>query len=245
MKILYAYALMLALLPAFASSASAQSSGPEIDRILARYVEAVGGQKALEKLKSRVMKCELKSAAAGNMTMKFEITAQAPNRRLTIMEIPGIATIREGYDGETGWAEVPMGGVQQKSGEELEKLKRECRFPRELALRQLYPRMTLKGTQRVGPRQAHVIEMQPPTGKPEVLYFDVRTGLLLRTDQEQVTPQGSVPTEIYYEDYRQVDGFQIPFTVRVPKPEQYGFTLKVLEVKHNVDLADDLFKKPR
>jgi zinc protease len=107
----------------------------------------------------------------------------------------------------------------------------------------MYSKMTVKGKDKVGDKEVYVVEATPTEGSPHKLYFDTQSGLMLRTDREADTPQGKMPFEIYMEDYREVDGVKMPFTVRQVAPA-ISFTIKVDEVKHNVPVDDAKFNKP-
>jgi hypothetical protein len=52
-----------------------------------------------------------------------------------------------------------------------------------------------------------------------------------------------MPIEVYLEDYKEVDGIKIPFTVKQVTPA-FSFTIKLAEVKHNVPIDDAKFNKP-
>ncbi|MGZ8846115.1 MAG: hypothetical protein ACXW3C_06585 [Pyrinomonadaceae bacterium] len=97
---------------------------------------------------------------------------------------------------------------------------------------------------RVGSHDVYVYEATPPEGKPETLYFDAETALLLRWDYYFEALKGKPePTETYYEDYREVDGVKLPFTTR-QVGSGYTITLKVYEVTHNTSIADAKFDGP-
>ena len=68
------------------------------------------------------------------------------------------------------------------------------------------------------------IEATSRTGALTNFYFDVKTGLLLRQDDD------------FYEDYREVDGVLCPFTIR-----NANTLIKLTEVKHNVAVDDARF----
>jgi galactose mutarotase-like enzyme len=93
-----------------------------------------------------------------------------------------------------------------------------------LDLPRLYAKMTLKGKEKIGDAEAHVVEAATAGGYPTRLYFDAATGLLLRRDA------------VTFEDYREVDGVLFPFTQRGP-----GATVRLTEVRHNVELDDASF----
>ena len=103
--------------------------------------------------------------------------------------------------------------------------------------------MTVTGKQKVGEKDAYVIEAKPTEGSVEKWYFDAQTGLLIRLDAERESPQGKMPTETYLDDYKEVDGVKIPHTVRQTTP-MFTINIKTEEVKHNVPVDDAKFNKP-
>jgi hypothetical protein len=75
------------------------------------------------------------------------------------------------------------------------------------------------------------------------LYFDAKTGLLVRMVRFANTPVGRNPTQIDYADYRDVDGVKMPFRWTLARPNG-RFTIQVSEVKQNVPVEDSRFNKP-
>jgi hypothetical protein len=215
---------------------------PSADQIIEKYVQAMGGKAALEKLNSRTTKAsfEIPSMGAGGTVETF---AKAPNKSLAIITVPGFGVIREGYTGTAAWSEDPAMGMRDKSGLELTDAKLASEFHRPLKLKQLYPTMTVTGKQKVGEKEAYVIEAKPTEGSVEKWYFDAQTGLLIRQDAERESPQGKMPTEIYLEDYKEVDGIKIAHTIRQTTP-MFTINIKTEEVKHNVPVDDAKFNKP-
>ena len=49
--------------------------------------------------------------------------------------------------------------------------------------------------------------------------------------------------ESYFEDYREVDGIRLPFTVRVVSPTG-TYSLRFSKVQHNIPIDDAKFSKP-
>jgi hypothetical protein len=70
-------------------------------------------------------------------------------------------------------------------------------------------------------------------------YFDVSNGLLLRRD---VNIQGT-SMQAYFEDYKEVNGVKVPFTIRRSRPD-FTFTHKFDLVEHNTLIDDAKFRKP-
>ncbi|KAF0220120.1 MAG: hypothetical protein FD167_5071 [bacterium] len=97
----------------------------------------------------------------------------------------------------------------------------------------------------------------------ERFYFDSKTGLLLRSDidteilvaeKKEVTKNGVtftdhapeiqiVPIEIYYENYKEIDGVKIPMTTRQAISSN-NITIELTSVEHNKPIDDKLFSKP-
>lgn len=228
---------------AAAQPANETASLPTLDQILDKFVESSGGKAALEKVTSRQVKGTFEIPSMG-ASGTVEIYAKAPNRSYTVIDVPGFGTIQQGYDGTVAWEDNPMTGPRDLTGAELSARKRDVDFYRELHLKELYPQMLVKGKEKVGERQAYLVEGTPPEGKPEKMFFDVENGLLIRMDAERESPQGTALVETYLEDYRDVDGVKVPFTMRQVNP-MFSMTIKFSEVKNNVEIEDSKFSKAK
>jgi hypothetical protein len=227
-------------------SAKAPQSTPTVDQILDRYVQAIGGAAALRKLTSRVVKMAL-VIEGSDVTVSYESYSQAPNKEVEIFRVKlgdGFEfEVSQGFNGAVGWSLDPTeGGFRELSGTELAAKKRDVEFYWEIKLKELYPTMSLIGQAPVGDHMAYCIEATPPEGAPIKLYFEAQTGLLVRMDSiDESVSDGKVPVEAYLEDYREVDGVKMPFSIRMPVNK---YTCKVSEVKHNVSIDEAKFKSP-
>ena len=64
--------------------------------------------------------------------------------------------------------------------------------------------------------QSHIVDVVQGTGPRGLivtLYFDQKTGLLLRELRFGPSPIGRVPTQIDFSDYRDVNGMKLPFHI--------------------------------
>jgi hypothetical protein len=225
-----------------AEAAKPAEAMPTVDQILNKYVQALGGKAVIEKLTSRVSKGTLDIPAMG-ANGPFELYEKAPNKTLVVITIPGFGVVQEGYNGTVAWSQEPTSGLREKTGTELADTRLDSEFYKPIKMKQLYPKLTLKGKEKVGDKDAYVIEATPAEGSPEKWYFDAQSGLLVRTDQERESPAGKLPIETYLEDYKDVDGTKVPMLVRQTNPA-ISFTIKLEEVKHNVPVDDAKFNKP-
>jgi serine/threonine protein kinase len=224
-------------------NASTSTNRLPIDQVLDRYVEALGGREAWRNLTSRVAIGTFEMTDLG-VTGTAEIYAKAPNRLMFALTVPGVGTTRTGYNGSVGWAEDPQNGLRALSGSELEDMKRDATFNKEMELKSVYPKMELKGTETIAGRSAHIVEATSDDDKTAKMYFDKGSGLLVRDEIMREGLEGLSSTETTYEDYTKIDGIYIPLTLR-QKNSLLNFVVKIKEVKHNVAIDDSKFNMPR
>jgi hypothetical protein len=136
-----------------------------------------------------------------------------------------------------------MSGLRELKGAELVATQIESDFYRDLKFKELYKEISVIGREKLASGSAIVVGVVPSEGGPEKLYFDETTGLLVRHDAERESPQGKMPIEILFEDYKPVDGVQVFHTMKQTTPA-FSMTIKIEEVKHNVPVDDAKFNKP-
>jgi len=232
--------------PAADSSKSNPSAGvvsepKTVDDLFDRYVKAMGGREALEKIKSSLTKGTIEVPAFSS-TSNIEIWKKAPNQYFSTVVLD-MGSIERVFDGQTGWSKDPFGGgVRELTGLELRDLKQDAEFYLPLKMRERFPEAKLTGKQKMNTAEFYVVEI-PVEGKTQKIYFDAGTGLLTRWDKENTTPEGPVAAELRWEDYREVDGVKVPFVSKLIMP-QFEFTIKLAEVKHNLDIPATKFHKP-
>ena len=224
-----------------AAAATAPTSPPTVDQILDKYVEALGGRAAILRLNSRVSKGTFEATEEG-VAGSVENYAMAPNKWLFVLEVPEQGALKQGFDGMVAWKSHPGAGVSEMAGQELSNARRNAVFHQPLRLRELYPKMSLQGEDKVGERAVYKIEADPGDGSLRRFYFDKDSGLLLRTTIERDTRKGRSAVELLLEDYRVVDGMKLPFTVHQSSPEM-RFTIRYNEIVHNVAIDDAKFAK--
>ncbi|RMG54473.1 MAG: hypothetical protein D6723_04985 [Acidobacteria bacterium] len=212
------------------------------DEVLEKFVEATGGRQAYEKLTSFVAHGTLEIPAQG-IRGTIRIYAKAPNKLLVIQTVEGIGQLQQGYDGRVAWSRDPFQGLREMDGVELANFKREATFNAELKWRELYEKVELIGTEKVGDRQAYVIRLTPRLGRPITQYYDKETFLLLRQDSVYEGPQGTIPGQEYFSDYREVSGVKVPFRV-IQKSSLGEAVMSLTDIEPNVEIDDARFAKP-
>jgi len=230
--------------PLDAKRPEAQPAGtkslPSADQILDRYVEAIGGRVALDRLTTRSIKGALVSDSGSILTL--EILEKAPNLCLLTATSPKGGVIREGFDGTTAWnAAGPV--VFPASGLEGARIVRDSAFFVDTDVKKRYPRRFVAGPESINGEDAYLVRVGGHGDVSEMLYFSVNSGLLLRRIVLTQTALGRYNEQTDFSDYREVDGAKLPFTVARMEVNT-RCTEKYSEIKHNLPVDDSVFHMP-
>jgi len=226
---------------------------PTVDRILDKYVQALGGEQALRKITSRLITAtqNIPTGPGGQnlIAAQAEQYQKAPNLTLNVYRAPAYTT-SNGFDGVTQWAQDQNGVVADASQLDTMRARRAADLLEPLDLKQEYTRMVVRGIEKVNDRDAYVVIALPPGDKAERLYFDVQTGLLVRKYSALPTPVGDSPLQMDYDDYRDTGtGVKIPFVIHMSPASLHSelqtyTTIQVQKVQDNVAIDDSKFVKP-
>ena len=213
---------------------------PSADAILDRYVDALGGTAALEKLRTRTIKGALVTESGRTYTL--EIVEKAPDLGLVTAISPKGNVSRDGFDGTTAWNSSGS-SVFESHGLERARIARDAQFFADTDMKKRFPQRFVAGREALNGEEAYVVRAGGPGDVSETVYFSVNTGLLLRRIVLTKTPLGRYSEETDYSDYREVDGVKLPFTVaRMEVNTRY--TEKYSEIKHNVPVDESSFQMP-
>ena len=216
-------------------------AGPIADQIVAKYIDAIGGQAAIDKMKTRVMKGTY--AGFNGVTLPYEADLVAPDK-FYIMVTTQQGTIERGFDGKVAWEKSPR-GVNELENPVLDDLKAVFLFFRNIKLKDEFASFRLGGRDKIGDRDVLIVSGRTADNHRERLFFDAETGLLLRRITYTETMIGVIPEQIDFEDYRDVDGVKLPFTVKISSVEPgLVSTRKWAEIKLNAPVDDSKFKMP-
>ncbi len=217
---------------------------PSVDDILKRNVEALGGEKAMRKLKNRVARGKIELAVFG---AEFPVVMRqmVPNKEMMELTIEGLGAIRDVFAGSKGWTETPDGTVTEKKERELANKKIDADFYVYLHFKKNYPTIKLQGVEEVAGKKVFAVRMTPKKGDADTFYFDAATGLVAGVASTSEMQGQEVKTRVLFRGYKAVDGVQIPHTLELEEPASAGFTIRLESVKHNVKSDSKWFKKAK
>jgi len=205
--------LVLALAALAAAPAAASAQLPDAERILARYIDALGGEAALRKHSFRYHKSTLSMPAQG-ITMSMEAFAAPPDLYVSRMEMPGMGTVRSGYDGKVAWTIHPATGPMLLEGTALEQQRQQVNFYDPLDRDRYIKAMeTLERTDFQG-RSCYKVKVVTNWGEEYHEYYDTETGLLAGLVRKQETPMGAIESTVIIDEYREVGGVKLATKLR-------------------------------
>lgn len=216
---------------------------PTAQEILARFVKAIGGREANEKVKSWTSKGIVELAPIG-VKGTFEQITSAPDRSLTRMNLEGLGEFLDGFDGKVAWSSNPIQGSREKTGLELAQIKFNNNFYRFTNIDKLYSKLEVKGIEKVGDKNAYVVVATPEGLPASTMYFDVNSGLLLRSDNIVIAPEGQQPVKVFIEEMKQVEGVMVPYKVRTALPA-FQMLMTITETKSGPPIDDTKFSRPK
>jgi len=239
--------------PPIGATPSPASALPSIDEVLNKYLAAIGGKTSTDLIKSCVVKGT--TTISGGQVVAYEAQQSAPNKgheSFALQNVTGrncAGDSRCEYErvvnGQQGWLKSGQ-GVQELVGEQLADQKLSFPLFGILRLKDQYSSFRVSGRDKIDDRDVYVVSGVRSDNKPERLYFDVQSGLLIRRIGYTRTLIGTIPQQTDFDDYREVEGLRLPFTIKMAftDPGSLPIIRKFTEIKLNVPLDESKFDKP-
>ncbi|HEV7891133.1 MAG TPA: serine hydrolase [Pyrinomonadaceae bacterium] len=217
-----------------------------VDEIMAKAVEALGGESALRKHKTWRASVELDFEHQG---VKGEgvVYAKAPNAVAQEVNVTALGkklgAFHDYFDGAQGGEEATFAPFEPTTGKKLEDARIASDFYSPLDWKRLFKTAEVKRATKVGEEDAYVVVFTPEKGNAVTNYYSAKTFLLLRQDTTQTAGPINIPVTEKFSDYRPVDGVMVAFT-RVSTTVTMGdIVLKVREVKFDAPVPEDVFRR--
>ncbi len=222
-----------------------KDSLPDANVLLDKYVNSVSGKSGFDNFKTREIKGEISSRNGS----KDEITIyQTSQNKYFILDSSAQGNVLKGYNGKMGWIKTPH-FQSELDEDDLTDIIKDAEFNRETNISG-YTKLKVTGMQKIpalssggGEHKAYEVRGMDIYGNFVKMYFDTESGYLLRYIYFKQNPFGSIPVETNYDDYRDVDGVKLPFSINQRSPNS-NETLKISEIKHNVSIDDSIFEMP-
>jgi hypothetical protein len=238
--------LLLAMLSA--TSISHAASTQVLDDMVARNIQARGGNAALHAMHSLTLRGKL-LINDGQIELGFLQIVERPSSIRVEASIQGLTQV-QAYNGKVGWQINPFQGrkdPERLSADDIKILAETVAdFDGSLVDWQSKGnKLEYLGTEDVDGTQAHKIKLTRPSGDVEYVYLDPDHYLEIRLLSQRTEHGVTVETETDLGDYEKIQGVFVPFSVEFGRK---GSTdrqkLIVSSAKINAKTEDTLFNLP-
>lgn len=227
----------------FLSLVSIQGYSQTVDEVLEKMIEAQGGRKALEAIKSTTLSGSMQIVQM-NMTGSWTVYQKEPNKYRVDAEMMGM-TFTNAFDGTTAWSTNPQTGATQEMPEKQAKLFKKQTLGRDALLnpKKLGITYKLKGKEKINDKEYLVLEQIFPDDYTVTIYVDAQTYLTYKTKSTTLNQvEAEVESEQIVSDYKKVEGMMIAHSVTVFQDGQEFMKMTITEITFNSDLENSFFK---
>jgi len=179
----------------------------DADEIIKRHLEAKGGIEKLKAMKSVYMKGKF---IQNDVVGEVELAKRAPHFFSLVIKTPR-GVMSQGCDGENMWSTNPRTGFHKIEGEEFDKRLSQTVMEPLLDFKEHGGRYEYIGIEDVRGDSCYKLLFIQKTGDSTFSFIDLHTYQMVKTETN--TPGGLA--EQFYEDFRDIDGYVFPFSVKV------------------------------
>lgn len=218
-----------------------------VDELMAKTIEALGGEANWRKLNSRVTEFELDFVSQG-LKGKGSSYLKFPDSTFSKTEITAlgknIAAIDEYFDGTNGGEKTTFSEAETYTGQRLADAKYNANFYGIIDWNKDGAKAEITKTEKVGDEETYVVRIKPEKANAVTYFISTKTFLPVKFASVIVssTSEQKTPFSTLMSDYRNVDGVMIPFKTVSANPGMGEIVTYVKSLKHNVKIDDKKFK---
>jgi len=212
----------------------------DANKIVDQYVKAAGGSKALSRIQTETLEGTFTDPADGKAST-YTFSLKLPNRYYTEFVLGDKDRI-EAYNGKSAWHQTPSGDLATLLGQQGQQLEAASLFynSRLLNLKKHKLALAFIGRAQVHGRDTLQVEVTTPSNVHRDVFFDAQSHLIAK---EAATVE-DVPEEIFYDDYRTVDGVKLPYKIELHRGADV-YSISVTRAAINSTLGERTFDFPK
>ena len=224
-----------------------QTKAPSLDELVAKNIEAKGGEQALKALQSLKLTGKM-IVNQGTLQLAYEETKKRPGDVRTDLTLQGMTAV-EAYDGKEGWRISPFQGrkdPEKMSADDLKPLMEDAEIDGPLVdWKGKGSTVEYIGREDVDGTSAYKIKVVRKNGDVSFVYLDPDHFLEIRILTQRVQHGAQQETETDIGDYEKIGGVFIPFSIeegRKGDPDKQKVVIDKAEA--NVPVDDAIFHFP-
>lgn len=201
--------------------------------VISNYVKAIGGKDKLLKVNDITTKMGM---TMQGMNIEIISKQKAPDKMCVETLMGGNVLSKQVCNGVKAMVKSQMGN-EELDGPDLKDMIVQSTMNAELYLDKMGITSELKGSEDVDGNPAWKVQINLPSGKNMVDFYDQKSGLKVKS----VAQQGQVSVTTLYSDYRPVEGVLFPFKLKQSAgPQSFDIVVSSVEVNKGID--DSVFE---
>jgi len=220
---------------------------PTVDELVAKNLEAKGGQAALEAIKTIRFEGRL-LVNQGQLELKYTETKKRPGKVRTDAVLQGMNLV-QAYNGTDGWKIFPLYGrkdPEKMSGDESKSLVEEAEIGGPLEnWKTAGKTVTYLGIEDVEGTAAHKLRVMQKNGDISYVYLDPDYFLEIRVIDQRTEQGAQVEVETDLGDYEKVNGVYFPFSIEAGSKGSTDKQKTIIDKgEANIPVDDAIFEFP-
>lgn len=216
------------------------------DEIIAKHIEAIGGRKKLDAVKTAKMSGKM--VMQGGMEAPLAIEFKQPNKVRVEFTFQGMTGV-QAFDGETGWFVMPFMGKtdpEKMPPDLVEEIEDQADFAGPLVdYKKKGHEVELVGKDEVEGSDVYKLKVTKKSGNVEYHFLDAEYFLTIQMKGKRKIQGTEIEFEVLSGDYKDVDGLMLAHSIEQRMVGGMGGATMVFEkVELNVDIPDDRFVMP-
>ncbi len=222
------------------------------EEILEKYIDAIGGKPAMEKINTKVT--ETTTTIPGKKTeIKTTTYAKRPNKAYTISEMKVLGkTVKSegGTDGDVIWQIIPGAlGSKKRILKGKEKDNRAADMAFDTAAvdwQDYYKALEIVGEEEIEGKPCYKVafKSKDQDGVDTFCFFDKENFLITKIVKDTYIQEKPAIAEISLLDYQASDGVLVPHTLKRSSEGAEDLVIKINSIQSNVDIPESQFELP-
>jgi outer membrane lipoprotein-sorting protein len=217
----------------------------DINQIVQKYFETTGWND-IDRVETAVA---TGTSVQYQQETSFRQVQKRPDKAYMEVLLDNGQIIKQGYNGKTGW----MLASWMNAAEPVELLGPDLKTIKDMGniegdlwnWQEKGHKLVLTGIQDMAGKKVYRLRLTKSDGDIDEMYIDTESFMLKKMIRKTNIGGSEVEVEIYYDDYRNIEGILLPFRIEQRFNNQTGTVINIKEIKFNIEVDDNIFEKPQ
>lgn len=232
------------LLPVIVLFSGVNAQDSDLETIVKDYFKSIGQDKIVE----------IETVIASGVTIQygdetsFKQIQKKPDKAYQEVLLSDGQILKQGYDGKSGWMQASWMGSSEPvelTGPDLKTIKEMGNIEGDLwNWKEKGHKLKMRGKEELDSNYVYHLVLTKSDGDIDELFIDVNSHILHKMLRKTIINGSEVEMEIRFYDYRDTEGILLPFIVEQYFNGQLGMTVKIQEIRFNIEIDDSIFIRP-